>query len=530
MTNHHSSRSFRERLLSLLLLSVAVVSVILNAGSLRRSFERAADSARTMRGRGYRGNGEHTDAFRELVERFVPPGEDVYYCADSEDGRLQPAERSIHLCLSWAASPRPVRFGGTNGVGGASFVAVSRFRRMEFNDYVRVAENDYAALWRREAASLREQDAPVLVSPLREGIGAAVVSLLVIAFAAFLVRHHRLWPPRLGAPICATVVAAVAGALALTHTFVAPTGLGVYGGKAKLLFLCGGLPPGFFTDAAYSSFQPAYPPGLAMLTLAAYAVSGGCGEWLTQILVVAASAALAAVFCSQTRSFAADALALALMLSPLSLKISSFYYAEPFVALFVLLGWMRVRERQGDVAGWLVIGLAGLFKNEGAVLAVACWLALRLVDGRRTAPVRGLVAALALPAAWHIGCRLAGAEFYDFAAPLDPDFSRMRDALAFAARESFARPWEYAFVWPLGIAICIATAARRNVRRTRGLFAALLVAAVSVATFAYVLSLSRAPDFCWHLHTAMPRLLWTPALLLAFEISRLPRLDAQRGF
>ena len=526
MTNHHSSRSFRERLLSLLLLSVAVVSVVLNAGSLRRSFERAADSACAMHGRGYRGNGEHTDSFRELVERFVPPGEDVYYCADSEDGRLQPAERSIHLSLSWAAIPRPVRFGGTNGVGGASFVAVSRFRRVEFNGYVLVAENDYAALWRREDVPLREQDVPISVSPLREGIGAAVVSLLVLAFAALLMRRRRLWPPRLGAPICAAVVFAVAGALALAHTFVAPTGLGVYGGKAKLLFLGGGLPPGFFADAAYSSFQPAYPPGLALLTLAAYAVSGGCGEWLTQPLVVAASTALAAVICSRTRSFAANALVLALMLSPLSLRLSSFYYAEPFVALFVLLGWMRVRERQGDVAGWLVIGLAGLFKNEGAVLAVVCWLALRLVDGRRTAPMRGLVAALALPAVWHIGCRLAGAELYDFAAPWDPDFSRMRDALAFAAKEAFARPLEYAFAWPLGIAIFIATALRRNVSRTRGLFAALLVAAVSTVAFAYVFSLSRAPDFCWHLHTAMPRLLWTPALLLAFEISRLPRLDA----
>lgn len=71
---------------------------------------------------------------------------------------------------------------------------------------------------------------------------------------------------------------------------------------------------------------------------------------------------------------------------------------------------------------------------------------------------RGLVAALATPAARHIGCRLAEAELYDFASPWNCD--------------------------------------------------------------------SRASDFCWHLHTTMPRLLWTPALLLAFEISRLPRLDA----
>jgi hypothetical protein len=76
--------------------------------------------------------------------------------------------------------------------------------------------------------------------------------------------------------------AVLAGALALSHTFVAPNGPGVSGGRAKLLYLSSGVPDGFFTDPARSTLQPAYPPGFALLTLGCYGLAGGCGEWLTE--------------------------------------------------------------------------------------------------------------------------------------------------------------------------------------------------------------------------------------------------------
>jgi len=77
--------------------------------------------------------------------------------------------------------------------------------------------------------------------------------------------------------------------------------------------------------------------------------------------------------------------------------MASLYYAEPFVAFLVLAGWMRIRRGRGVLSGWILIGAAGLFKNEGSVLCLVCWAALRLTDGRRTAPLRGLLAALVLP-------------------------------------------------------------------------------------------------------------------------------------
>ena len=84
--------------------------------------------------------------------------------------------------------------------------------------------------------------------------------------------------------------ALLAGALALSHTLVAPNGLGVSGGRAKLMYIAGGMPPEFFTDVARRTLQPAYPPGHALITLGCYGLAGGCGEWLTQLVGVVAGA------------------------------------------------------------------------------------------------------------------------------------------------------------------------------------------------------------------------------------------------
>ena len=108
--------------------------------------------------------------------------------------------------------------------------------------------------------------------------------------------------------------------------------------------------------------------------------------------------------------------------------------------------------------------------------------------------------------------------------------SLARAVLVFALKEVFACPWQSAVVWPLALALGLALLARRMKRRDTafvpsGFIAALLVAAFSLGAFVFVFSLSRAPDFAWHLCTAMPRLLWIPTLLLALEILR---LDASR--
>ncbi|NLC81638.1 MAG: hypothetical protein GX748_10685, partial [Lentisphaerae bacterium] len=255
-----------------------------NWGGLRDFVKNTARNATEWNGRAFHGNGEHTDALRELAEQVVPPGEAVYYCVGSADGSLQPAERSIHLALSWARSPVPVRFGNPDGVGDASVIIVSRFLRVDFPRYRRIAENDSAVLWRREDIAADSMDIGRIASalaPWREAAGVVFVCALVGVFVWWMRPVHMKNNGRWSFPcVClpsftaqtflvACIVAffVFAATAALTHTFLAPTGLGVYGGKARLLYLNGGIPDGFFSDPAFSSYQPAYPPGLALLTL-----------------------------------------------------------------------------------------------------------------------------------------------------------------------------------------------------------------------------------------------------------------------
>ena len=105
--------SRRTFLMAFALLSAATLAG--NWNGLQCCVRRAFNEATTWNNRGYRGNGEHTDGFRELVERHLSAKDSLYYCLRSRDGSLDPDERSTHIALSWARSPLPVWFGGHDG-------------------------------------------------------------------------------------------------------------------------------------------------------------------------------------------------------------------------------------------------------------------------------------------------------------------------------------------------------------------------------------------------------------------------------
>ena len=58
---------------------------------------------------------------------------------------------------------------------------------------------------------------------------------------------------------------------------------------------------------------------------------------------------------------------------------------------------------------------------------------------------------------------------------------------------------------------------RNDCRVLRALFFALFC----LAAFVWILACSRAPDFEWHMVTSIPRLLWTPALIIVLELASL---------
>lgn len=203
---------------------------------------------------------------------------------------------------------------------------------------------------------------------------------------------------------------AVYGALALTHTFVAPNGLGTVGGKARMLRLSMGFPAGFCTDGAFSPFQPAYPPGAAMLVLWGYSLEGANGEWLLQLVSCLWMALLFGFAFSRVQMWPARFLVITFFLTPLTIRLATQFYPESLVGLCVLVGWERIRRDPLDWAGWVVAGAAGWFKNEGLVyfasLAASVFL---LIPSSRYRLLSRLFCGAILPFAWHAGCRLAGA-------------------------------------------------------------------------------------------------------------------------
>ena len=311
--------------------------------------------------------------------------------------------------------------------------------------------------------------------------------------------------------------ALLAGGLALSHTFVAPNGLGVSGGRAKLMYTAGGIPPEFFTDAARRTLQPAYPPGHALITLGCYGLAGGCGEWLTQLAGVVVGALVFYLLANKAGNLPARLWVIAVMISPLALRMGSLYYSETFVALFILLGWERLREDGVDPVGWLLLGASGWFKNEGLVYLLAIWLVLNFARLGKATAWRNLAIAAALPAAWHVWCRLHGASLDDFGAFLRPDIMQAWSAVARMCRYAFAKPWLYGFAFPAALATLAVPG-----WRSPGIYRALAVSGLCAVLFACIFAASQSPHLDWQFKS-LERLLWMPSLLLLREMAA-PRL------
>ena len=535
--------------------SLFVATLACNWRPLRSVAENTVRRVNSWNGRTYHGNGTYTDLPREMVEKHVPQGESVCLIIKSENGDPASIERSLHITLSWAMSPKPVEIRSRHDYEktDASFLVINKYSDFKPAGFEKIAEGPGQALWRREgresgdsAGMGNNRGGPP--NPFREAAGAVFVCALI----AFAVRRSKPAPApehdfsrqpalfsRLKTAWIPCVFFILAAAQALSHTFNAPTGLGVYGGKAKLFFLSGGIPAGFFTNPAYSTMQPAYPPGLTLLTLLSYAVSNSCGEWLTQLIPVFAAAVALWGLCHGARAVWAMLWILAAFLDRQVLIMSAYYYAEPFVALCIVLGWSRISGNGSDWRGWLLLGAAGLFKNEGLVIACAvsaAWICCK-PGGRmgggpggknpRVPLLKICVCVIAPTLAWHIACRLAGATLYDYAPVWQPDRAKFATAFAHILKTAFAEPWRYGFAYPLAVAgLLWRCFVRRKSQGASGRFAScfapplvapLVAPLICLPAFAYVYSLSLSPDFDWHLGSSAARLLWAPSLLVLYE-------------
>lgn len=511
-----------------LLFLLAVLSLAGNWRKVDDLARRSFSDFRSWRGRAYCGNGEHTDAYRQIAEENLPKGIDLYFCTEHA-GRLDPVDRSTHIALSWERCPVPVRFGDSSGIGHASAIVTSRFHRGQFIGYALFAENDSAALWVREDV-LHEIFGTTCrgatISLWQEARGVASVCL-VVAAAVCLIMRASLKPSLVSCLLSAGFLLIV-GCFTLSHTYFAPTGLGVYGGKAKLLYESGCVPVGFFTDYAYSSYQPAYPPLFAVLSLLGYAAAGGCGEWMSQLSVAFMAGVLFFVVLAVGKAGLGEVLlTAAFFFSGVSLEMSSLYYAEPLMALLAFIGYEKIRGNVRCWNGWLLLGACGLVKTEGLIVfaALSTSIVLSVVFRGGECRRHGLLpivlriaGSAAMPAAWHVFAHAMGARFYGYAPFYCVDLGLFASALAHLLRCAFLEPWTYAFVYPLAIAVVVFMRVRR--RPAIELELLLLACGLCAIGFALVYSLSAAADFRWLIDTSAARLLWLPAVLLLGAIVR----------
>lgn len=512
-------------------------------------------------------------AIRRLLSEHGLDGGRIFLVT-SGDKREASVERSLRQAAAWVAMPTPVRHGPVADIGdvdaalsplfddaaNSSIATTGRFReagaaagRRLWIANARPDAKDgaetTAASPARELAGLAPLAAVCLAGGLAAGAAGALASALVFSLLlflallpgmsagpmsvwflaalsatvpwAFLRRRPGAQVQGLAWPVTAgAAVFAATAAVALSHRLVTPYGLAVTGGKARLWLLAGGVPQGFFADdAAWGLLEPAYPPGCASLALGCYAAAGACGDWLTQLAPCLFAAASAAFLASRTTGMAGRVWLLSLFLTPLALMTPAQFYPEPILALGVLAGWERIRG--GRASGWLILGATGWFKNEGLLLLPAAWIAWRVSRGAARARLRDLAAALALPAAWHIGCRMAGASLHDYAAPWRLSPMRGVRAILAALRVAFARPWVHGFAYPAALVAAVREWRRRELGKDGHasmppLHAALLFAALSFVFFGLAYACSTA-DEAWHLSTSLERLLLSPALVLARE-------------
>ena len=437
--------------------------------------------------------------------RNAPAGS-IALLGDGAD-RIAPLDRSRLIAISWERAPDQLTLADDNAEVGAvdsvlSSVWHSRSvgRMLEAQGFTAASTNAHVKTWVRKGVgcSGQPQSPAEGVSQVRELLALVLEAALVFAPLFLLFgRHGFCW----WSLVVSFSIAVGLGWIALSHPLLAPNGLGVYGGKAKLLYECGGIPESFLDSAGGMALQPSYPPGLTLLAYLHFLLSGGCGDRLVQLVVVFA---LAALCLALLRGASRPSCALPIVLfcvSPNAIRMASGFYAEPFVALLLVFGWRTMRNGRPFV-GALVMGVAGLFRPEAGVAAAlfaACGSAFR---GNSKLALAVVVPALVPTVAWIATCRLLGyGGLADWNVMMMPRFGQV----AYGALAVLDALWKQAIpVFALlflvrsdGIKVCY-----------RDVVSSIVPVALLFIAIPLVCGFYDAPYAKWMMDNTSPRLVW----------------------
>ena len=451
--------------------------------------------------------------------RSAPEGRLALLCSDARG--ITPIERSRLVAMTWERAPAPIATVAAKGdLKEVDVVLASRWIPRPAQEWLGEAgfsvsaTNEFVCTWSGAGAVGRDAEvgAP-RVSRARE-ILALAVELALMLFAVVLVSPLRnIGKLQIAA---ATLVAVAMGAVALSHPLLAPNGLGVYGGKAKLLYECGGSPESFLNSAGGMALQPSYPPGLTLLADLHFLLSGGCGDRLVQLVVVFAMTALCLTL---LRGASRPSRALPIVLfcvSPLAIRMTSGFYAEPFVALPLVLGWQTMGSGRLFV-GALVMGMAGLFRLEAGAAAVIFAACGCVVRGNFRTKLIVVVSAVVPTLIWIATCRLLGyGGLTDWNVTMMPRFEQV----VYAALVVLNSLWKQSI--PVFVLLFLVRPDERRVCSREVLLCILPVALLGCA-IPLVCGFYDAPYAKWMMDNTIPRLIWyllpVPMFVMVSQIS-----------
>lgn len=430
---------------------------------------------------------------------------------------VSPVDRSRLIAVGWECAPAkvipvsPYDDGLPEFLVGSSFLGVPELLALRARGYGIRRFGEFAAVWAKHELPPPPEEAP---RRGRELAGALFVAALMIGAWIRWIRWIGL-APRAGDLAVAALVTVLVAAVVLRHPLLAPNGLGVFGGKARLWWLAGGVPPGFWSDPGYAAYQSSYPPGLAMLAFAAFAFAGTAGDRLIQLLPsVCAGLLYLTLAAGSGRNPIVRLFVTAFVLSPVALTLYSGFYAEPFAALLLAAG-MRTLGRRRD-GGWWLVGAAALFRPEGLLLAAFLPFCLRPRDASVLSP---LGKAAAFGVLWQVFTLGVGARLQDFRFLTFPGFGRLAVVAAETGKDVL-----FGCVQNGGIAFAALAGCFFGARDSRTAAWFTLKVTVFLLSASFLLAFNTSPHFAGIVEKTLPRFVWLVSVLLIFP------LRGKRGF
>lgn len=305
--------------------------------------------------------------------------------------------------------------------------------------------------------------------------------------------------------------ALVAAFATLSHTFSAPNGFATNGGRAKVWLLSGGLEKSFFTDSAAGFFQSFYPPGVALLTEGVWMLSGGIGEWITQLIGTIPFVATFAVVLAGCRTRLGKWTALILFSSPIPWKMATLFYSEGWLLLFLVVG-IREISAENRVPGWGIVGAAGVFKSEGILLSFSLLASAAFFGKIRLRDFLPFTCGVSFPFAWFAFVFCMGDDFSGYSMSFNA--GNATKAVTEMARLAFWEPWQYG--WSAFFPFFCFWQKRHHGEKSRlhRFFAPSAVfLATSLLLFPVIYAFSSPYDIDWQIRTSLPRLMWGGAVV-----------------